>query len=279
MAHKIGTITVQPKQVSWVGLPIQINESERLKLLEKDIFLYDYQPQQLAQVRELNTKFAAYIFNLDRILQVHRQTRILGRLAVAKILVHQITSRNLANSIVHSTSFDQDIIQLFKDSNIGHICKDLQYKNAAWQFINIQILNDFYIENRSHRDYVRLLFHPNQKIKIAIKNLISDNIPIITATLKDLSINSLGFRLDEEEHLKNFQLKDALQISVLSSPIRFNLATCFLTRMNKETRELSVNFKIDDDSFINKNDALELTRLIYSVLKETASANIAKLAM
>src|SRR4030042_4377552 len=71
MIYSNGEIKISPKIIYWVEIPSIIGDYEKFELLKQDIFLVEY-TGEISQITELvktTTKFTAYFFNLDKIIE------------------------------------------------------------------------------------------------------------------------------------------------------------------------------------------------------------------
>ncbi len=271
-AHR--QISVIPKIISWFGMPSHIGEQEKFELLKRDIFLHDARFEQLPGLWAINSRFTAYAFNLDRILEFLPFPRLSGVMVLARRLIQFISGFCPHNALVHTRILNKDIRYLFEESGISLYQENLEYKPKALSLLHNHLLPILTIENRPVRKFIRVGFEKTHDYRVTLKLDTDGYEEQISGILKDLSLNGAGITLNDHRALRRLPLRTPVKAAIRHAQTHFQIATAFVTRRDENSREVGINFNIQDESFIARHDAIVLSRIIYGSLQEFTSGKI-----
>lgn len=266
-------VTVLPKTIAWVGMPMHIDERERFDLLKRDVFIFDPGADHVDRLPLINGRYTAFVLNFDEILKYENKLKPHKPAELAIRLREYIEKFSAHNTVIHSSLIDEDISNEFQHHGIIFLQKNLQYKNTARMTIYHHTFPMFHQGQRSQRKYVRVYIHPDKQIRVSLA-LQHSNKDAVTGYLKDLSLNGMGIRFNEPEELDNFSLKDSVQLIVRSRELTINVATCFVTRTDYKSNMIGVNYNLEDETFIAKQDANNITRIVYQSLERAQQKRI-----
>ena len=268
MFHFNGQVQIAPKIISWVGMPVFIDDRERFELLKRDVFLYDCDISHLSGLTAINHSWSAFVFNFDEILKKDPHRRAMGDIAIAVQLAKFIANNHLNYSLVHTTSLDPRIMQVFYEYRVPVLQRDLQYRSTAWDLIEKHILPVFRLDSRVHRQSIRLRFLPMQKIMVAVKILNRDSMPVATAYLDNLSLNGFALFFTDRSFFAQLKLRDIAKLKMQVHDMPINVSSAIITRIEKSRGTIAVSYSIENATFIKKDEAARLSRLIYSSLRQ-----------
>ena len=125
----------------------------------------------------------------------------------------------------------------------------------------------FFAENNTvERSFLRLNLFP-MKYNIVLTNFTKKNL-MVTGVLKDLSLNGMGLIVIEEDKLKQFNLKDIVEVKVSIKNKMLKVAKAIIARLDTVKLEVGMTYDINNNNMIDKEDAYYLTSMIYNWLKE-----------
>lgn len=262
-------VKIMPRVISWFGMPVVFGDTERFELLKRDIFLHNARFEELNGLWAINSRFTAFAFNLDKILEYLPFPRLDGVLVLAHKLIRYISRFCPHNSIVHTKILNQDIQKVFNDHGIKVLQQNLEYRPNAYQVLTKELLPLVQVPNRAHREHVRICFSEDSGYKATIKIIDPNGYEVIIAGyLKDLSLNGAGIKVPDVRLFRLLPLKKAVRIYIRHPYTNFQISQAYVTRRNEDTHEVGVNFSINEESFISRHDAYILTRTVYSHLQE-----------
>ena len=262
-----GEVFVSPKVIYWTEMPNTIGEEEYLELFKNDILLVkessDY--DNLEQLKNKFTKYSAFVFNLDKIIQSRAIKGIDATSAVNNILQFIIDFAPY-KSLVHTTVIDEKIANTVKSFGVPYVEKNLNDRITAVTFLNKIVFPFFSEQGKIIRSSVRQHLYPC-KIKVQLIRT-ADKSYTIDAVLKDLSLNGMGLVIPETYDMGLFELKDLVKLKVFMRPSHFNVTMAAVTRINKKKSEIGLKFDIHDHKMMQPVDADILSKSMYRWMKE-----------
>ena len=268
MFHLAGSIQVAPKLITWVGIPVFIDERERLDLLKKDTFLYECQVSHMQGLTALNSSWSAFVFNLDAVLKEHSNRRVVGDLVLSVQLAKFIVNNHLHYCLVHTTSLDPRITQIFYEYNIPVLQRDLQYRSSAWSLLEKHIMPVFRLDSRAHREFIRLKFLPEQKVMVALKVMKDESFELFSGYVDNLSLNGFAVFFTSRSILSKISLKDVLSLKLQFKDSEITISSAIVTRIDRSRSTIGVSYNIDNQKFIKSEEAIKLSKIIYNSLRQ-----------
>ncbi|MCS6985759.1 MAG: PilZ domain-containing protein [Leptospiraceae bacterium] len=266
---------VAPKVISWFGLPSCFGEQERFELLKRDIFLHEARFEDLSGLWAINSRFTAYAFNLDKILEYLPFPRLAGVMVLAKRLIDYICKFCPHNSIVHTRILNEEVREIFREHGIVVLQQNLDYRPKAFEVLRRKLFPLIHPEERPVRKFVRVHFTEDLGCRATIKIEEKEGLEIfIPGILKDLSLNGAGIRVPDSRLFRRLALRTPVRVYIRHGQANFQIATAFVTRRDEEKREVGINFNIADETFISHHDAHILSRVVYSHLHEFLTKKI-----
>lgn len=267
-------VLVSPKIICWYGLPDHITEKEKFNFLKHDIFLFSPENRHLSGLRGLNSHKSAFIFNLDYYLGYFPAFGdSLLRLRVQK-LAKFLSLFCSHNSLVYSRLLDETVAQIFSDYGIQFLQADLQYREAMHTVLNTRIIPLISAKGRKPREFVRIHFNKDSQIRVNVRNLSHEPGKVLTGQIKDLSLNGMAISFRDYRFFRGLQLRDRISMQLKTNDYNINFRTAFITRRKDYNEEIGVHFNLLDSSYIDRQDAELITKLIYNVLENFADQEI-----
>ena len=268
MQYKNGEITIAPKVIFWVGIPSVIKKNEQIELLKNDVLIVEHNgnSQALYNLKKTCNKYTAYFYNLENLLLTNKINHDDIYTFMSNIATF-IESLAPERSLVHTNVIDENIANIFRYRGISYVEKNLKDKKIAFSTL-INIIRPFFAEkDRLKRSVLRLILLP-MKYKVEIINLGNKIAPLVEGYIKDLSLNGMCIALRIKSHSSFFELKDRIQMKLFLKYSIIKIDMAFITRIDKKTGEMGINFNITDEHMIREDNASKLTTLIYDWIKE-----------
>ena len=267
MEYTYGEILVSPKTIYWIEIPFLLNENDRIELLKKDILLLNYNGliNDIAKLKEIDNKFTGYFFNLDGIISKN-YIKHNAIYSFADKIAQYINKYFKRKSLVYTKILDPKLVEIFKKYRIAFIEKNLNDKKVAISTV-MKLIHPFFAENNNiERSFLRLNLYP-MKYNIILTNFTKKNL-MVTGILKDLSLNGLGIIIIEEDKIKQFNLKDIVEVKVSIKNKMVKVSKAIIARLDISKTEVGVTYDINNNDMIEKENAFYLTNMIYNWLKE-----------
>lgn len=267
MEYTYGEILVSPKTIYWVEIPFLLNENDRIELLKKDILLLNYNGliNDIIKLKEIDNKFTGYFFNLDGILSKN-YIKHNAIYSFADKIAQFINKYFKRKHLVYTKILDNKLGEIFKKYGIIFLEKNLNDKKVAISTV-LKLIHPFFAENNVvERSFLRLNLYP-MKYNIVLTNFTKKNL-MVTGILKDLSLNGMGIVVIEEDKIKQFNLKDIVEIKVSIKNKMLKVSKAIIARLDIAKFEVGITYNINNDDMIEKDNAYYLTNLIYNWLKE-----------
>ena len=268
MQYSDGEISISPKVVYWIGIPSKLERNEHLDLLKNDVLIieHDGSSDSLCRLKDSNSKYTAYFYNLDDLLfnnKIKKEDIHTFSLNVATFIENLIPER----SLVHTSLIDNSIGNLFRNYGISFLEKNLKDKRIAYITLN-KIIHPFFVEKgRLERSALRLIVLP-MNYKIEVKNLSNSTNSVIIGYIKDFSLNGLCFRLNSKKDLFNLNLKNKLKLRLFIKRNVIDIDIAWIIRIDSDHGDIGVSFNIKDERMIKVDHANCLTSLIYDWLMD-----------
>jgi hypothetical protein len=267
MEYTYGEIIVSPKTIFWVEIPFLLNENDRIDLLKRDILLLNYNGliKDIIKLKEIDNKFSGYFFNFDGILSKN----FIKHNAVnpfAEKIAQFINKYFKRRSLVYTKLLDKKLVEIFKKYGIAFLEKNLSDKKIALTTV-YKLIHPFFAENNKvQRSYLRLNLYP-MKYNIVLTNFSKKNL-MVTGILRDLSMNGMGMIVIEEDKVKQFNLKDIVEVKVSIKNKTIKVAKAIIARLDISKSEVCITYDINNYNMIEKENSYYLTNMIYNWLKE-----------
>ncbi|MCX7632564.1 MAG: hypothetical protein N2Z22_04435 [Turneriella sp.] len=275
MALKNDLVQVAPKLVCWYGMPVLLNEAQRMHLLLHDIYIYPVINSELPALPQLNGRTTAYVFSFDHYAPLFRAFGDSQQLVAARKLASYINTFCSHNSVVFSRTLSPRLEEIFQQAEITFVQRDLTYEKPFFQFLRDQVLPLFHGHERRERHYIRVVPKEVAEFRVFVRSLGRPADAMLTAKLNNVSLNGIGLKMLDIAY-RRLELRDAVQVTLRSPKTVVRINCAFVTRINSETDELAVNFNLNDKSFIEPRDAQQLQRLVLQTLEQGVRIEITK---
>ncbi|MCG8571404.1 MAG: hypothetical protein MJB14_14815 [Spirochaetes bacterium] len=262
-----GEIQVSPKIIYWVEMPTTIGEEEIIELLKRDVLVVNYNLSlnPLQDLQNHLTNKTGFFYNFDKILNIQR---LKGEKEADFInnFIPFIKSFAPEKSLLHTSMINEKLGQAIKSLGIPYIEKNLDDKKIAITTVLNMIHPFFAIKGRVERSSLRLNLYP-LKHKVNIYN-IETKLPLMKATLKDVSLTGIGLVILDKNQMNFFKVKDLIKVEVMMRPNYFNINVGLVTRVDVKKQEIGINFDITNSKMVSTIDADVLSKIIYRWIKE-----------
>ena len=266
MPEQKNEIIIAPKTVYWVEMPGVIGQKDKFSLLTQDILLIESEIEKIENLNKRDEKNVIYIFNLDRIFRKKGANSIDRELRFSQELIKFMKERPQNKALVHTSILHEDIKNKFESEKIYFLQKNLEYKQIALTTV-FKLVQHVYKEEQALRTQVRINYYPENKINVDISNL-TKKMPKVKAMLKDISMNGAGIKILDGQELKNFKVKDLVEVKAYFREATLKISAGFVTRINPEEYELGLNFNLKNNKMISETDATTLSGLVYEAIKK-----------
>lgn len=278
-----GEILIEPRKVFWVGMPSRISQTEILDLLKQDLLLLNWGANDYAGLPVAKNDLAAYMFNLDTVLETQLPGNIRPKRhqnptqIKAEMLAEFILANCSDTALVHTTTIDATLSQIFRSRHIAYIEKNLNDRTLALNALLKVIQPLFDGEKRKHRAHIRVEMADHEKYRIELKNL-TDNGRRVTGYLRDISLGGMSFSDVDSDKIELIELKDLMQVKVYFPQHLLKIDQALVTRINRSGRELGIHFDINDSNMVSDDSSNYIAALVHEWLQEFLQDQYKKLA-
>ena len=267
MEYTYGEIVISPKTIYWIETPFVLSENDKIELLKKDILLLNYSglTHDIVKLKEIDNKFFGYFFNFDGILK-RNNIKHNSIYSHASKIAQFISKYFKRRCLVYTKILDKKLVEIFKNHGVAFIEKNLNDKKIAISII-LKLIRPFFAENnRIERSFLRLNLFP-MKYSIVLTNFTRRNL-MATGILKDLSLNGMGIMIIEEDKIKQFCLKDIVEVKISIKNKAIIITKAIIARLDITKFEIGITYDINNDDMIRKDYSSYLTGMIYGWIKE-----------
>ncbi len=265
MTYQNGEITLSPYTLYWVQMPIIIGEDDRIDLLKRDVFVIEcqYAVDEYEKLVEKKDDSSAFFFNLDKILSC---TNKQGEIELAKKVAQFISGFCPERSVIHTTTIDSTIKEIFQLEGLIYLEKNFNDKEGSVNLIMNLLKPLFSSENRIRRSDIRLLLYPNVRYKI--EAIYDNGNKVICGFLKDISLSGIGIILNSENDIEHFSLKDQITLRLITHNSILKIPMAIVSRKSPKIHEIGVSFTITDTNMIREETANFIVKNIYKWIKD-----------
>ncbi|MBX3723785.1 MAG: hypothetical protein KF713_18205 [Turneriella sp.] len=275
MALKNDLVQAAPKVLCWYGVPVLLTEAQRFNLLLHDLYLHTATGGDIDNFQQLNGRTTAYVYSFDHYAPMLRAHSESMQVSAAKKLAGFINSFCSHNSVVVTRTLSPQVEDVFHQADVSFLQKDLTYEKPFFHFIRTHAMPLFHKYERPDRNYIRVVPKEVNEFRVFVKNLGRPTDSTMTAKLVNLSLNGLSLKMQDSKY-RNLDLREAVQVTLRSPKMAIHITCGFVTRINTETDEIAVNFNLNDKSFIEHRDAVQLQRLVLMTLEQGARLELGK---
>jgi len=267
LPHQLGSINIFPKPVYWFEMPETFKEKEKIELLQRDIWIINLDANTL-NVESLKPN-GIYFFNLDSGILSMRLNDLAEKYKKLKKYTQMFLDIKPGKLVLHTAHIDEHLKKYFNQPEVLYLEKNLYDSKTA---INAVISTTNSILEKSgakSRSFLRIEtsdeLHFTAEISESQSNRTSKP---VKARIKDISLNGMGFELEDRTEINNFKLKDFIKInsSLFNYKIQLNMA--IIARIDSNNGVIGVYFDLLNDKMIKEESALTYKTILYHWLKE-----------
>jgi hypothetical protein len=275
MALKNDLILAAPKVLCWYGMPILLNETQRLHLLLHDLYIHTATGDEIAAFPQLNGRTTAYVFSFDHYAPSFRAHGESSQVAAARKLAQYINSFCSHNSVVVTRMLSPAVEEIFHQADVSFLQRDLTYEKPFFQFIRTHVIPLFHKHERPERTYIRVIPKEAGDYRVFVRQLGRPSDPTLTARMMNLSLNGIQLKMNESKY-RNLDLRDAVEITLRSPKAAIRVHCGFVTRIDTATDQVAINFSLHDKSFVDPREAVAIQRIILHTLEQGTRIELTK---
>jgi len=260
-------ITATPNIINWVEMPKSLGEPEYIELFKKSILLQNHSgliSKILALQSDLE-KDAICFFNLDKILLKNNIPRY-NEMAFVRKIAPLLSKLFEYRALVHTNIINDRFGDIFRSEGIAYIQKNLEDKRRAYSTILDMIRPYFSLNNKLLRAYLRITLEASD-YKVQIMKHGKYIIPF-EGKLKDISLNGVGIKLNRVYDVNFFDLKDVASVIVYIRHYLIQIKAGVITRVDPDTKEIGINFDINNKKMVGPMVADTISKLIYHYIED-----------
>lgn len=245
-------LEINPKILYWIDMPADVlSVKERTELLLNDVLVKRIYSETLDQGLPADAADAAFLYNFDQILAKNRGNKNSSSSLLATKFAEYIRSNHPTRALVHTTLLDKELADRFRRAEIPYLEKNIDVKSE----VNATMLQIVKIVFRNHpklrRKYLRLEFKDKSKFQGRVTSLRFPELNPIEVTVRDISLNGIGFSITNKEDFKNLHLKDPVRATLEIEKFKFDLNYGFVTRVFSEENELGISFNTLNNKMVS----------------------------